>query len=76
MVPKLVHPSLSGLAVGFTNSIALAGGFLSSLLGGYMIERTGQYRLIWLLFGVTLLVSTFVLHPWFYRKTSGLQVDG
>jgi DHA1 family putative efflux transporter-like MFS transporter len=76
MVPKLVHPSLSGLAVGFTNSVALAGGFLSSLLGGYVIERTGQYRLIWLLFGVTLLVSTFVLHPWFYRKTSGLQVDG
>ena len=76
VVPRLVHPSLSGLAVGFVNAVALAGGFLSSLMGGYLIERTGQYRWIWTVFAAALLVSALTLHPYFYRKTSGLRVDG
>lgn len=74
MVPKLVRPELSGLAVGFVNSAALAGGFLSSLLGGYIIERTGQYRWLWILFSASLLFSALVLHPALNRKMSRIPM--
>lgn len=63
VVSRLVKQSSRGLAIGFVNSVAMSGGFLSSLLGGYVIEHTGGYRLVWITFSVLLVFSTLVLHP-------------
>jgi len=63
IVSRLVKKNSKGFAIGLVNSIAMSGGFLSSLLGGYIIEHTGEYRLLWITFSVLLIFSTLVLHP-------------
>jgi len=68
IAPGLVKSNSRGFAIGFVNFVAMSGGFLSSLLGGYIIEHTGQYRLMWAIFSGALIFSAFVLHPLFNEK--------
>lgn len=73
LVPRLVSPNARGLAMGMVNSIAISGGFLSSLIGGALVKYTGQYQWFWMLLSLSLLFSALVLHPLFYEKISTLQ---
>jgi len=73
LVPRLVSPDARGLAMGMVNSIAISGGFFSSLLGGVLIKYTGQYQWFWMLLSLSLLFSALVLHPLFHKKISTLQ---
>lgn len=69
IAPKLTEASSrEGFIIGFITSIAMSGGFLGSLLGGMIIEWTGQYHLIWIVFSLSLIFSAFVLHPLFNKK--------
>jgi hypothetical protein len=49
--------------MGFVNTVILSGSFLSSLLAGFFIEKTGEYDLVWVTFAALLILSALVLHP-------------
>ena len=68
VVLELTSQKAVGRAMGFVNTVMLSGSFLSSLLSGFFIEKTGQYDLVWLTFAAALLLSALVLHPLLSRQ--------
>jgi predicted MFS family arabinose efflux permease len=60
---ELTSQQAIGRAMGFVNTVILSGSFLSSLLSGFFIEKTGEYDLVWVTFAAVLLLSAFLLHP-------------
>jgi predicted MFS family arabinose efflux permease len=73
IIPRLVSSDSRGLAIGFVNFTFMSGGFLSSLLGGLIIECTGGYELIWVLFSTILVFSALVLHPLLNKSMKNLE---
>jgi predicted MFS family arabinose efflux permease len=68
IVLELTSQQAIGRAMGFVNTVMLSGSFLSSLLSGFFIEKTGEYDLIWVTFAAVLVLSAFVLHPLLSRQ--------
>ena len=68
VVLELRSQQAAGRAMGFVNTVMLAGAFLSSLLSGLFIEKTGEYDLVWVTFAAVLVLSAFVLHPLLSRQ--------
>jgi predicted MFS family arabinose efflux permease len=68
VVLELTSQQAVGRAMGFVNTVILSGSFLSSLLAGFFIEKTGEYDLVWVTFAAVLLLSAFVLHPLLNRQ--------
>jgi predicted MFS family arabinose efflux permease len=73
IIPRLVSSDSRGLAIGFVNFTFMSGGFLSSLLGGLIIEYTGGYKLIWILFSAILVFSALVLHPLLNKSMKNME---
>jgi predicted MFS family arabinose efflux permease len=79
IVLELTSQQAVGRALGFVNTVMLSGAFLSSLLSGFFIEKTGEYDLVWVTFAAVLVLSAFVLHPLLSRqlgRAGALQRSG
>ena len=62
---NLVHARSKGLALGVANSVCMCGVVVSSFLGGYIIEHTGEYSWLWILCSVPLVLCALGLVPFF-----------
>jgi predicted MFS family arabinose efflux permease len=62
-----------GKTVGIINSIFMGGVVVSSLLGGYLIELTGGYTLMWIIFSTVLVFSACILNPFLVREMAPLE---
>jgi predicted MFS family arabinose efflux permease len=79
IVLEMTSQQAIGRAMGFVNTVLLSGSFLSSLLSGFFIEKTGEYDLVWVTFAAALVLSAFVLHPLLSRqlvRAGALQRSG
>ena len=63
LAQRAVKPQLAGSAIGFVTTIAQLGGFLGSLMGGIIINETGEYRLLWIIFAATILIAVAIYVP-------------
>jgi predicted MFS family arabinose efflux permease len=68
MVPKFVHADSRGLTLGLVHTICAMGITTASFLGGIIIDRTGEYHLLWIIAGICLLCSASILNPLFNKK--------
>jgi YNFM family putative membrane transporter len=60
---ELVRSHSKGVVLGFTNSVCMVGVIVSSFFGGYIIESTGEYHLLWISFSIILLIAPLILIP-------------
>jgi predicted MFS family arabinose efflux permease len=60
---SVVHSRSKGLALGVANSVCMCGVVVSSFLGGYIIEHTGEYSWLWILCPVSLVLCALGLAP-------------
>jgi predicted MFS family arabinose efflux permease len=65
---ELVRSRSKGFVLGFTNSVFMVGVIASSFFGGYIIEHTGEYHLLWLSFSVILVIAPLILIPFLQKE--------
>jgi ACS family hexuronate transporter-like MFS transporter len=63
IVSSVVPPRSKGLALGVANSVCMCGVAISSFLGGYIIERTGEYSWLWIVCSVSLIFCALCVTP-------------
>jgi predicted MFS family arabinose efflux permease len=68
LVPKFVHADSRGLTLGLAHSICAVGITTTSFLGGFIIDHTGEYHLLWIMAGISLLCTACILNPLFHKK--------
>jgi predicted MFS family arabinose efflux permease len=68
MVPKFVGAGSRGLTLGSAHTICAIGIMFSSFMGGFIIEQTGGYHLLWVISAVCVACSALILNPLFNKR--------
>lgn len=65
-----------GALLGLVNAVTMSGPVVAAFVGGLIIEKTGDYRMLWVALSVALLASAVALQPLLRRAWQALSADG